>query len=55
MVCKCPTPRTDGLPPCETFKGHKRPDGYYCDCGHAVGCHPQGRTIETDVWPEPPR
>lgn len=37
-TCICPLKRTDGLPPCGKAVGHKRPDGWYCDCGHEVEC-----------------
>jgi len=36
--CDCPEKRTDGLLPCGKGMGYKRPDGYYCDCGHDVDC-----------------
>jgi hypothetical protein len=29
----------DGMPPCDHFVGHQRPDGWYCDCGHEAKCH----------------
>ena len=37
-MCNCPEKKTDGLPPCGKAIGHKRPDGWYCDCGHEVDC-----------------
>lgn len=40
MGCDCPQDRTDGMPPCETYQPHQRPDGVYCDCGHDRTCHP---------------
>lgn len=39
-VCACPVSRTDGGPSCDKYVGHKRPDGFYCDCGHEPWCHP---------------
>lgn len=38
LMCDCPEERTGGLPPCGKAEGHKRPDGWYCDCGHEVEC-----------------
>ena len=37
-TCTCPPDRTDHLPPCGKVCIHKRPDGYYCDCGHSEDC-----------------
>lgn len=36
--CDCPESRTDGLPPCGHGMHLKRPDGYYCICGHETAC-----------------
>ena len=47
-MCKCPIERTDGLPPCGKSIGHKRPDGWYCDCGHEVTCCRNG-TVDLDL------
>lgn len=38
--CYCPISRTDGQPPCAWPELHGRPDGFYCDCGHQLECHP---------------
>lgn len=35
---------TAGLPPCDKFEGHERPDGFYCDCGHESKCHDKDRS-----------
>ncbi len=36
--CDCPEERTDNLPPCGQGLLFKRPDGYYCLCGHDTNC-----------------
>lgn len=38
-LCKTCGRDADGLPACDNYEPHQRPDGVYCDCGHEGRCH----------------